>query len=248
MPASPFGARIDDFSEASQTASVQLHIERYASASRRGHDGQVSPTRPSIWTREQTTHILEWDKKREYRRVYNANRTAKRASMPATLQLDEWKRELGFWEFSCAYCLRSGFDCLEHVVPVSKGGATDAANVVPACRGCNRSKVGHDREYQLLLAKNLIERGKGILTRSRRIVRRKAGTALSVAARKHRAISAATPGIATPLPASCPVPERSRMKMSGVSAPTKKWQPVGRAVTDLNGSQATASAHATSCG
>lgn len=40
----------------------------------------------------------------------------------------------------CAYCGVSGDMQIEHVVPLSKGGAHDAMNIVPACQRCNYSK------------------------------------------------------------------------------------------------------------
>lgn len=47
--------------------------------------------------------------------------------------------------FYCAYCGRSDIDLqVEHVKPISKGGAHALANVVPACKSCNFSKRNHD--------------------------------------------------------------------------------------------------------
>lgn len=40
----------------------------------------------------------------------------------------------------CAYCGVSGDMQIEHVIPLSKGGAHDAMNIVPACPPCNYSK------------------------------------------------------------------------------------------------------------
>lgn len=189
----------------------------------------MSPARPSIWTREQTTHIVEWDKQREYRRVYGANRTAKRASMPATLLLDEWQRELDFWKYSCAYCLRRGFDCLEHVIPVSKGGATSAANVVPACRGCNHAKIGHDGEYQVRLAENLLMRGNAILAKHepRPVLKLDtSGTPLSAATARTRKMTPNPSSRRATAPTAQDSSERSRIKMSATPAPTQRWQPI----------------------
>ena len=35
---------------------------------------------------------------------------------------------------------------IEHVVPISKGGAHDISNIVPACQKCNASKTDHEME------------------------------------------------------------------------------------------------------
>lgn len=44
-------------------------------------------------------------------------------------------------DFTCAYCGERGgrLEC-DHVVPVSRGGSNDDANLVTACMPCNRSK------------------------------------------------------------------------------------------------------------
>lgn len=56
----------------------------------------------------------------------------------------------------CAYCavelVREGGGanqfCVEHVVPVSKGGPNNIVNYVPACRSCNTSKSdGHVLQF-----------------------------------------------------------------------------------------------------
>ncbi len=40
----------------------------------------------------------------------------------------------------CAYCKQSPSVTLDHVVPISRGGAHEFANLLPACRSCNSSK------------------------------------------------------------------------------------------------------------
>jgi len=43
------------------------------------------------------------------------------------------------WAYRCAYCPARATH-LDHVHPLSKGGADAAHNIVPACAGCNLSK------------------------------------------------------------------------------------------------------------
>jgi 5-methylcytosine-specific restriction endonuclease McrA len=51
------------------------------------------------------------------------------------------------WQHQCAYCSEPA-DTLDHVRPRHKGGATVTANLVPACRICNRRKGSEEwREW-----------------------------------------------------------------------------------------------------
>jgi len=53
-----------------------------------------------------------------------------------------WSAVKDEYNHECAYCGES--DCTlhrDHIVPVSKGGDTTVANIVPACESCNLSKA-----------------------------------------------------------------------------------------------------------
>lgn len=56
----------------------------------------------------------------------------------------------------CAYCGRPA-QTLDHVVPVTRGGADEPSNTVPACYGCNSSK--YDRTPDEWLADGLLGSG-----------------------------------------------------------------------------------------
>ncbi len=61
------------------------------------------------------------------------------------LTLGKWYQIQRLWGWSCAYCgSQKGKLQLEHIIPVSKNGATDVDNVVPACYDCNTSKRSKD--------------------------------------------------------------------------------------------------------
>lgn len=40
----------------------------------------------------------------------------------------------------CAYCREGNAKTMDHVIPLSRGGKHEAANLLPACAGCNFSK------------------------------------------------------------------------------------------------------------
>lgn len=52
----------------------------------------------------------------------------------------EWDLCLDMFGHRCAYCLKTSSLTVDHVVPISRGGADSFDNVVPACGFCNGSK------------------------------------------------------------------------------------------------------------
>lgn len=57
------------------------------------------------------------------------------------LSRSEWERVKATYRNRCVYCgARPKRLTIDHVIPVSRGGHNDAANVVPACRSCNSRK------------------------------------------------------------------------------------------------------------
>jgi 5-methylcytosine-specific restriction endonuclease McrA len=68
-------------------------------------------------------------------------RRARLAGLDATLTEAEWHSILEHFSHACAYCLRTDRPLTkEHVIPVSRGGAYIAENIVPACGSCNSKK------------------------------------------------------------------------------------------------------------
>lgn len=61
---------------------------------------------------------------------------ARSAGLLATLTKKQWLEAVDHFADRCAYC-GGPWSLVEHVVPVSAGGGTTAANCVPACMRCN---------------------------------------------------------------------------------------------------------------
>lgn len=119
------------------------------------------------WCAANRQHIAEYD-----RRKYEANRDALleqtqawRKANPGAVKADharaaaavygcegefspkEWDALVKAYDGRCAYC--NGIaDPLEtdHMTPLSRGGTNYIANVVPACRSCNRHKSASTAE------------------------------------------------------------------------------------------------------
>ncbi len=60
--------------------------------------------------------------------------------MQGTITPAQWEETLRCWDHRCAYCRKRGKMTIDHIVPVSRGGANDIENVVSACKACNDRK------------------------------------------------------------------------------------------------------------
>ncbi|QPB09571.1 hypothetical protein CPT_Sycamore_031 [Streptomyces phage Sycamore] len=67
--------------------------------------------------------------------------THKRRAEEYGTEHEEYSRTkiLARWLWKCAYC-NAPAEHLDHVVPLSRGGADKESNMVPACAPCNLSK------------------------------------------------------------------------------------------------------------
>jgi 5-methylcytosine-specific restriction endonuclease McrA len=52
----------------------------------------------------------------------------------------QWAEVLERHSNRCVYCQVEGRMTMDHVVPISRGGAHDPSNIVPACKSCNSKK------------------------------------------------------------------------------------------------------------
>ena len=78
------------------------------------------------------------DKLREWDRLQSAYKDARRAKVPATLELPEWLSILSDFNGRCAYCLVSWYAriaCVDERKGLVKG------NVVPICLACREHKL-----------------------------------------------------------------------------------------------------------
>lgn len=80
------------------------------------------------------------DKVRAKKRIAVLRRRAKIANLEFDLTKQDWEEILSTFNHRCAYCGKSEKLEMDHVIPISKGGATTKENIVPACRSCNSKK------------------------------------------------------------------------------------------------------------
>jgi 5-methylcytosine-specific restriction endonuclease McrA len=79
------------------------------------------------------------ERNRVHARNYRALKKMQAEGVPITKE--GWKEILEKYDHRCAYCkLQTDFLELDHITPLSRGGAHSIKNVAPACRACNTSK------------------------------------------------------------------------------------------------------------
>lgn len=69
-----------------------------------------------------------------------------RGQTPVQIPVSAIRQRFNEFGNCCAYCGQGGDMEIEHVNAISKGGAHDIGNIVPACSRCNTSKRSHDME------------------------------------------------------------------------------------------------------
>lgn len=91
-------------------------------------------------TREaRAAYVREWRRKNPASTRVSKYR---RRAFEATGRISErdWSRLVARYESRCAYCGKKCKVTLDHVVPLSRGGANTIGNALPACKSCNSSK------------------------------------------------------------------------------------------------------------
>lgn len=79
----------------------------------------------------------------EKHRLYQAARRERKLANPGSVGVTErdWLRLVARYRNCCAYCgERPAKLCMDHVIPLLRGGRHAIGNILPSCRPCNSSK------------------------------------------------------------------------------------------------------------
>lgn len=68
------------------------------------------------------------------------NTRARKMGVVGILDEKDWQVVLKAHNYSCAICGSHNDLCIDHIVPVSKGGTNTPDNIQPLCRSCNSQK------------------------------------------------------------------------------------------------------------
>lgn len=92
--------------------------------------------------------IKQWrQENRLTRKVYKWNQKAKRYNAPGVLTVADYRAVIDLYGDRCLSC-GAELAVLDHVVPLSAGGANDRSNLQPLCVKCNRDKGVKETDYR----------------------------------------------------------------------------------------------------
>lgn len=108
---------------------------------RRYYRTRIAPNRVEENAKARAWRAARIDVVREQNRLNMARRRERLGKMPRSKGLTRtaWKETLDLFGSRCAYCLAPAQEA-DHLEPLVRGGSDTPANIVPACRFCNRSK------------------------------------------------------------------------------------------------------------
>lgn len=101
------------------------------------------------WRNANIEKVRGYNRKRQHAhlniyRVYNEKRRAYKLSAPGNgVTVEQWEQIKEEYNYMCVYCCRKEPEidlAMDHIEPLSKGGAHDVENIAPACASCNSSK------------------------------------------------------------------------------------------------------------
>ena len=114
--------------------------KEHRAAWRTKHDAQVKKSK------------AEWHKRDPDRgKVYQHRRRAMKLTNGGSYTTAEWRSLKEKYEFRCLCCHKTEPEIkltVDHVVPLTRGGANNISNIQPLCRQCNLSKHTRTIDYR----------------------------------------------------------------------------------------------------
>lgn len=124
-------------------------IAEYNKQYREQHKEEIAEYQKQ-WRQDNSEYFKQWFKDNPH--VAFNNNIKHRHGLNSNITKEQYYEILEYFGYKCAYCgcdLDSDNRTLDHVIPLSKGGAVDPWCIVPCCGSCNSSKK--DKNYLLWL-------------------------------------------------------------------------------------------------
>jgi 5-methylcytosine-specific restriction endonuclease McrA len=98
---------------------------------------------------KRSAYQSEWQKGNKSKvSSYWHKRRAQKTEAGGSYTESEWKALCKRYDYRCACCGKKKILTFDHVVPISKGGASDISNAQPLCLSCNSSKGDKTTDYR----------------------------------------------------------------------------------------------------
>lgn len=83
--------------------------------------------------------------------VYSARRRALLRNAQGNFSIDEWLGMIAYYDYTCLRCRKHEPNIkltIDHIIPLSKGGAHSSDNIQPLCSSCNSRKSDKAIDYR----------------------------------------------------------------------------------------------------
>lgn len=101
------------------------------------HEGYPTTGNRFLWAAEDAFFdFLRQGQQRWQPRARIAGSASRKAPIPDALRWEIWGRD----NFTCQHCRARSYLSIDHIIPESKGGGLDPANLQTLCRSCNSRK------------------------------------------------------------------------------------------------------------
>ena len=97
------------------------------------------PLRPIYSIRRKPGTGEDLGRKKLTRRNGHRRRKERKANAVGFCSKEQLEARIAYYGYRCAYC-RGPYEHVDHVIPLSRGGAGWPSNLVPSCASCNCSK------------------------------------------------------------------------------------------------------------
>jgi 5-methylcytosine-specific restriction endonuclease McrA len=127
------------------------HVRELNKAYREKNSDRMLEYRETHQERWKEYHRVHKQNHRKQYAIHQANRRAHKAQAKGSFTPQEWEALCSYYDYTCLRCGKREPEIkltVDHVVPLSLGGANSIDNLQPLCSSCNTSKHTKTIDYR----------------------------------------------------------------------------------------------------